>query len=271
MYEYPYVRNLGGFFCSLHKTVGFICSKQLMVQYATFYFLSSNIISIHVKCANYDSPREFPLNKQNTGVVCGLAGFEAGEGRKRTGPQVRPRHHRHGTHGSHFADAELPRVPRRLLREAHPDKVKYTLQAVISCRARPGEFDSAEQPLSAWPINSARLLQQSSRRGGPWLNVFHSISMDPVVRRFGKTRGQFIRNSIAPSTTPPLCPRCRATLRRNKLKGATAMLSMFSGGGGGGTSAEEEKEFEEDRDRLRDFQFKMMELQVWFGGGGGED
>lgn len=40
------------------------------------------------------------------------------------------------------------------------------------------------------------------------------------------------------------------------------MLSMFSGGGGGGTSAEEEKEFEEDRDRLRDFQFKMMELQV---------
>jgi len=48
---------------------------------------------------------------------------------------------------------------------------------------------------------------------------------------------------------------------RNKLKGATAMLNMFSGGGGG-TSAEDEKEFEEDRDRLRDFQFKMMELQV---------
>ncbi|CAM9358085.1 unnamed protein product, partial [Hapterophycus canaliculatus] len=47
---------------------------------------------------------------------------------------------------------------------------------------------------------------------------------------------------------------------RNKLKGATAMLSMFSGRGGG-TSPEEEKEFEEDRDRLRDFQFKMMELQ----------
>eukprot|EP00752_Nemacystus_decipiens_P006686 g6013.t1 len=51
---------------------------------------------------------------------------------------------------------------------------------------------------------------------------------------------------------------------RNKLKGATAMLSMFSGGGGGGASAEEEKEFEEDRDRLRDFQFKMMELQELF-------
>ncbi|CAM9691052.1 unnamed protein product [Scytosiphon promiscuus] len=50
---------------------------------------------------------------------------------------------------------------------------------------------------------------------------------------------------------------------RNKLKGATAMLSMFSGRGGG-TSAEEEKEFEEDRDRLRDFQFKMMELQELF-------
>ncbi|CAN0206159.1 unnamed protein product [Ectocarpus sp. 6 AP-2014] len=50
---------------------------------------------------------------------------------------------------------------------------------------------------------------------------------------------------------------------RNKLKGATAMLSMFSGGGGG-ASAEEEKEFEEDRDRLRDFQFKMMELQELF-------
>lgn len=56
----------------------------------------------------------------------------------------------------------------------------------------------------------------------------------------------------------------RDTPCRNKLKGATAMLSMFSGGGGGGSSAEEEKEFEEDRDRLRDFQFKMMELQVRF-------
>lgn len=49
---------------------------------------------------------------------------------------------------------------------------------------------------------------------------------------------------------------------RNKLKGATAMLSMFSGKGVGGSSAEEDAEFEEDKDRLRDFQFKMLELQV---------
>ena len=49
--------------------------------------------------------------------------------------------------------------------------------------------------------------------------------------------------------------------RRNKLKGATAMLNMFSGRGGGST-AEEDAELEEDRDRLRDFQFKMLELQV---------
>lgn len=47
------------------------------------------------------------------------------------------------------------------------------------------------------------------------------------------------------------------------------MLSMFSGRGQG-PSAEEEKEFEEDRDRLRDFQFKMMELQVCFQGARGE-
>ena len=48
---------------------------------------------------------------------------------------------------------------------------------------------------------------------------------------------------------------------RNKLKGATAMLNMFSGGGSK-SSAQADAEFEEDRDRLRDFQFKMLELQV---------
>lgn len=52
-----------------------------------------------------------------------------------------------------------------------------------------------------------------------------------------------------------------ARLGRNKLKGVTAMLNMF-GGGGGTTSPEDEAEMEEDRDRLRDFQVKMMELQV---------
>lgn len=52
-----------------------------------------------------------------------------------------------------------------------------------------------------------------------------------------------------------------ARLGRNKLKGVTAMLNMF-GGGGGATSREDEAEMEEDRDRLRDFQVKMMELQV---------
>lgn len=50
-------------------------------------------------------------------------------------------------------------------------------------------------------------------------------------------------------------------LARNKLKGATAMLNMFSGSGST-SSAEEDSDFEEDRDRLRDFQFKMLELQV---------
>lgn len=58
------------------------------------------------------------------------------------------------------------------------------------------------------------------------------------------------------------CCRHETTFDRNKLKGATAMLNMFSGGGGGASSAEEEAEFEEDKDRLRDFQFKMLELQV---------
>lgn len=48
-------------------------------------------------------------------------------------------------------------------------------------------------------------------------------------------------------------------LNRNKLKGATAMLNMFSGSK---SSAEDDADFEEDRDRLRDFQFKMLELQV---------
>lgn len=47
---------------------------------------------------------------------------------------------------------------------------------------------------------------------------------------------------------------------RNKLKGATAMLSMFSGGAG--SSADDDADLEQDRDRLRDFQFKMIELQV---------
>lgn len=40
------------------------------------------------------------------------------------------------------------------------------------------------------------------------------------------------------------------------------MLSMFSGGAGTGSSAEDDADLEEDRDRLRDFQFKMIELQV---------
>lgn len=52
------------------------------------------------------------------------------------------------------------------------------------------------------------------------------------------------------------------TASRNKLKGATAMLNMFSGGGSKASTAEEDADFEEDKDRLRDFQFKMLELQV---------
>lgn len=50
---------------------------------------------------------------------------------------------------------------------------------------------------------------------------------------------------------------------RNKLKGATAMLNMFSGGASK-ASAGDDADFEEDRDRLRDFQFKMLELQDLF-------
>ncbi|CAM9203581.1 unnamed protein product [Chrysoparadoxa australica] len=50
---------------------------------------------------------------------------------------------------------------------------------------------------------------------------------------------------------------------RNKFKGATAMLNMFSGGGGKAAESED-KSWEEDRDRLRDFQFNMMELEELF-------
>lgn len=63
------------------------------------------------------------------------------------------------------------------------------------------------------------------------------------------------------SSLPNVTCSVSRVLIRNKLKGATAMLNMFSGGASK-ASAGDDADFEEDRDRLRDFQFKMLELQV---------
>ncbi|CAM9902939.1 unnamed protein product [Phaeothamnion confervicola] len=57
---------------------------------------------------------------------------------------------------------------------------------------------------------------------------------------------------------------------RNRFKGASALFGMFGGGGGGGggsaaaAGGSVDKGEEDGRDRLRDFQFKMMELQELF-------
>jgi arsenite-transporting ATPase len=50
---------------------------------------------------------------------------------------------------------------------------------------------------------------------------------------------------------------------RERFKGATSLLNMFSGKGGA-SKVEEDNDFEEERDRLRDFQFKMMMLEDLF-------